>query len=160
INFGIDPLSRTSVVAGLNAKMSELHAATGLAMLDRFDDALDRRQATARRLQECLKAYPVTYQAGSDGSTWQGVQLLVPGASARTRALRLDEDLRMEVRTCFDPPLHRHRAFADAPAGGELVVTEEIAARSLSLPLANTFGPRQTARLVQLVDGIFEGRKC
>ena len=93
INFGIDPETRTSATVGLNAKMSELHAATGLAMLDRFTDVLDRRRATARQLQALFSSQPLTYQAGSDSSTWQVFQLLdahaaEPPARAHPRVCR------------------------------------------------------------------------
>ena len=155
INFGIDPDSRTSLTAGLNAKMSELQAATGLAMLDRFGDALDRRRATAQRLQGLFSAHPLSFQLGSETSTWQVFQLLVPDPQSRRRAVALASEHNIEVRTCFDPPLHRHPAFAGAAVAGDLGVTEHLAARTLSLPMANTMGPRQMTRLATLVDAAF-----
>jgi dTDP-4-amino-4,6-dideoxygalactose transaminase len=160
VNFGLDPDSRTSTVAGLNAKMSELQAATGLAMLDRFDDALARRRATAETLQREFAGHPLTYQAGSRGSTWQVFQVLVPDAASRRRAAALADQLGIEVRTCFDPPLHRHAAFAGAPVAASLEVTERIAGRALSLPMANTLGPRQIARLGELMQAVFGGETC
>lgn len=155
INFGIDPETRTSATVGLNAKMSELHAATGLAMLDRFTDVLDRRRATARELQALFSSQPLTYQAGSDSSTWQVFQLLMPTPQSRQRALTLASVHNIEVRTCFDPPLHRHPAFDGAAIAGDLAVTDHIAARTLSLPMANTMGPRQMVRLGRLMDAAF-----
>ena len=94
-------------------------AATGLAMLDRFPDALDRRRATARQLQELFSTKPLTYQAGSEGSTWQVFQLVMPTPRRRQRALTLASDHNIEVRTCFDPPLHRHPAFDGAQIAGD-----------------------------------------
>lgn len=155
INFGLESNTRTSTSAGLNAKLSELHCATGLAMLDRFEAALDARRATAKELQACFSEYPVTYQLGSAGSTWQGLQLLVPDAEHRRHALELADTHRIEVRTYFDPPVHRHPAFAGAPVSGELEVTEEISARTLSLPMANKLGPRQVGRLGELIAATF-----
>jgi dTDP-4-amino-4,6-dideoxygalactose transaminase len=155
INFGIDPDTRTSATVGLNAKLSELHAATGLAMLDRFPDALDRRRATARQLQELFDGKPLTYQAGSEVSTWQVFQLVMPTPHSRQRALTLASEHNIEVRTCFDPPLHAHPAFDGAEIAGDLTVTDDIAARALSLPMANTLGPRQIARVGRLMDAVF-----
>ena len=155
INFGIDPDTRTSITAGLNAKMSELHAAAGLAMLDRFPDALGRRRATARDLQALFSGKPITYQAGSHASTWQVFQLLMPTPRSRQSALTLAAAHNIEVRTCFDPPLHRHPAFDGAAIAGDLAVTEHVAARTLSLPMANTLGPRQMMRLGSLMDAVF-----
>ncbi|HEX4009190.1 MAG TPA: aminotransferase class I/II-fold pyridoxal phosphate-dependent enzyme [Solirubrobacteraceae bacterium] len=155
INFGLDPVLRTSVTAGLNAKMSELHCAMGLAMLDRYDEALGRRRATAAHLRALVAAHPVSYQGGSAGSTWQGFQLTLPTAEHRRRAESLAAAGNIEARTYFDPPLHRHPAHAAAPVAGTLAVTDDVGARSLSLPMANTLGPRQTARIAALLDAVF-----
>jgi dTDP-4-amino-4,6-dideoxygalactose transaminase len=142
-------------MVGLNAKMSELHAATGLAMLDRFPDALDRRRATARQLQALFSSKPLTYQVGSESSTWQVFQLLMPTAQSRQRTVTLASAHNIEVRTSFDPPLHRHPAFECAEIAGDLPVTDHVAARALSLPMANTMGPRQRVRLGRLMDAAF-----
>jgi dTDP-4-amino-4,6-dideoxygalactose transaminase len=160
INFGIDPNSRTSVVTGLNAKLPELLAAAGLAMLDRYDDVLARRRATARGLQSAVAHLPLTYQEGSEGSTWQVFQTLVPDGAARARLVATAAELEIEVRTCFDPPLHRHVAFAGAPVAAPLEVTERLAARALSLPMANSLGPSQMVRLAELIASVLEGERC
>jgi dTDP-4-amino-4,6-dideoxygalactose transaminase len=152
INFGLDPETHTSLIPGLNAKMSELHAATALAMLDRFDALLARRRGTADSLREALPSRGLTYQRGCDRSTWQVLPLLVRGAAERDRVLEVAARLRIEVRPGFDPPLHRHPAFAAASVHGTLDVTEQLAARMVCLPMANSLGPRQTTRLVGLID--------
>ncbi len=159
-NFGLDPVRRVSMVPGLNAKMAELQAATALAMLDRYDATLERRRATARALQQRLAHHPLTYQAESDGSTWQGFQVLVPDLDTRERALALSRSVAVEARSYFDPPLHRHPAFAAAPRHGSLAVTERIAQRTLSLPMANTLGERQIERIAGLLDRVFEQPSC
>ena len=160
INFGIDPDLRTSAMPGMNAKMSEIAAATGLAMLDRYDATLTSRRATAESLQTMLDSYPVTYQRGSGGSTWQVFQLLVPDIRARTRALEEADRLRIEVRTCFDPPLHRHPAFVEMPRASAMTVTNALAERCLSLPMANTLGPRQIDRISELLRRTFGRTPC
>jgi dTDP-4-amino-4,6-dideoxygalactose transaminase len=152
VNFGLHPTERVSITAGLNAKMSELHAATALAMLDRYDEVLARRRETARRLQERLAGYPLTFQRGSEGSTWQVLQTLTGDPGSRRRAVAAAARANVEVRTCFDPPVHLHPAFVEDPRAGALPVTERIAARALSLPLANTLGERQMSRLQHLLD--------
>jgi dTDP-4-amino-4,6-dideoxygalactose transaminase len=157
INFGIDPVTRVSTVAGLNGKLSELHCATALAMLDRYDEALARRQQTARQLRDRLAHLPVSYQLGSAGSTWQVFQVAMPDQSSRDEVVAAAANANVEVRTCFDPPLHRHPAFAADPRAGTLPVTERIAARALSLPLANTLGERQMVRLQRLLDQTLRG---
>jgi dTDP-4-amino-4,6-dideoxygalactose transaminase len=150
INFGFDA-TRTAAVAGLNAKMSELHAAMGLAMLDGYDDALARRRARVGGLHERLTDLPVRYQRGWQGSTWQVFQVLAPTPLARNRVLEVAADAGVEARACFEPPLHRHAAFVDCPIGGDLRVSEHVAARALSLPMHNALTPDELDHLAWVV---------
>lgn len=150
VNFGLDRETRTSSEIGFNAKMSELHAATGLAMLDRFDDVLARRQATARRLQVQLSDQPLTLQRGSERCTWQIFHALCPSPAVRERCVQLSGHHGVEVRTMHDPPLHRHPAFADRRRV-DLGVTERIAARAIGLPMANQLSEVAMERIAALV---------
>ncbi len=155
MNFGIDPADSMSALPGLNAKLSELHCAMGLAMLDRYATALANRRATVAKLKDAVAVHPIRYQAGSEGSTWQGFHMTLPTAKLRNRAVSFARQQLVEVRTCWDPPLHQHPAFADALHGGDLTVTEQISARSITLPMANRLGPRQIDRVARLIDLVF-----
>ena len=95
--------------------MSELHAAMALAMLDRYDGALRRRRAQVADISSAMSDLPLRHQLGAEGSTWQVLQVLVPDADARVRALQAAEDMGVEARATFDPPLHEHPAFAACP---------------------------------------------
>ena len=151
VNFGLEPGTRTSTTAGLNAKLSELHAATGLAVLDRFDGVLAARRRLAGALMNATTGCGLTLQQGAHDSTWQFFQTLAPSAAARTAALRVAGELDVEARTLHDPPLHRHPAYASAPRHGALFVTDELAAHSLSLPLANRLSDEAIGRIAEVV---------
>jgi dTDP-4-amino-4,6-dideoxygalactose transaminase len=157
INFGLTPGSRTSVDVGFNAKMSELHAATGLAMLDRLDGVIASRRASADRVRGLLEGTGVIFQAGSEGSTWQVITLLMPTPGARARALELASGHGIEVRTMHDPPLHRHPAFAGRERGS-LEVTDVLAERALCLPMANTMSEDELQRIVAFVRSAIDTR--
>lgn len=150
INFGLDT-DRISTETGLNAKLSELHAATGLAALDRFDGVLAARRRVAGELRQATSGCKLTLQAGSGGSTWQFFQALAPDHSSREAMLHAAQALNVEARTLHAPPLHRHPAFAAALRHGTLPVTDDLAARSLSLPLANDMPASAVARVAEAV---------
>lgn len=153
VNFGFDPATRLVGEAGLNAKLSELHAASALAMLDRLDEMLERRRARVARARELLRSLPLAWQQESTGSTWQILQLVVPTGRIRAAALAAAGELGVEARACFDPPLHRHDAWSDAATlGGDLRVTEQLAARSLSLPMANDLTEPELRRIAAVVE--------
>ena len=151
VNFGLEPGTRISTDIGMNAKMSELHAATALAMLDRIEDVVAARQRNAARLREAIgPAANLQYQAGADRSTWQIFHFLCPTPEMRDRCVDLAPSHGIQVRTMHDPALHTHPAFAGAPRG-PLPVTEAAAARALALPMANALDDNVVQRIAGLV---------
>lgn len=156
INFGMERGGRSSAVVGINGKCAELHAATALAALDRFDDMLARRRATARELRTRILAtgVPVAFQRGYEGATHQTGQLLAPSAVERDQALAEAAAAGVQARAYFDPPTHLQPAYVRwAPPAG-LPVTEALAARSLSLPMANDLTAEQLARITGVVGAL------
>jgi dTDP-4-amino-4,6-dideoxygalactose transaminase len=150
INFGLEPGTRTSVDIGFNAKMSELHAAAALAMLDELPTVLERRRDAAAHVRLLIDPAGVRCQAAAERSPWQMLQVSMPTAAARRRAVELAPEHAIEVRTMHDPPLHRHPAFA-AHRRCALPVTDALAARALSLPMANSLGWEALERVADLV---------
>jgi dTDP-4-amino-4,6-dideoxygalactose transaminase len=147
VNFGIEPSSQTSTVAGFNGKLSELHAAAALAALDGFDEILAGRRRLAARIALAAEGAGLHYQRGSAGSPWPAFQAFAPDPAARERVLAAAAAGAVDARTLHDPPLHRHPAFADAERAPSLEVTEALAGRSISLPLANSLTDDEVARI-------------
>jgi dTDP-4-amino-4,6-dideoxygalactose transaminase len=146
-NFGLESASRTSHEPGFNGKLSELAAATGLAVLDDFDEILAGRRALAARIALAAAGSGLTYQRGSAGSPWQYFQAFAPDPVARERVLAAAVAGEVDARTLHDPPLHEHPAFASAERAVSLQVTEALAARSISLPLANHVSDEHVDRI-------------
>ena len=151
INFGLEPGSRVSAMPGLNGKMSELHAATALAMLDRFPAVLEARRELAEQLARRLGGTGVRCQRGAHRSPWQFFQVTLPEGADRGAALAAADRLGVAVRTLHDPPLHRQPAFVGCARAGALATTESLAANSLSLPLANTMPDEHLDRIAAVV---------
>lgn len=135
-NFGFDE-NRSVQAAGINAKLSELHAATGLAVLDGYESILERRRRMAAEAREVLEPFGWRFQEGAASSTVQFIPALAPDAATRDRALALGRDRGVEFRTYFEQPLHRAQPFRGFPSDGTLAVTDDLSRRILSLPMAN-----------------------
>jgi dTDP-4-amino-4,6-dideoxygalactose transaminase len=136
LRFGLDETRTLVGPPGLNGKMSELHAATGLAVLDRFDEIIKRRRSSAARIVEALFPSGFTFQVNSANSSWQFVPTLAPNAAVRTRLLANAQASGVELRDYYRPlhlmpPLRRHETVE------HLEVTSELAERIVSLPMAN-----------------------
>jgi dTDP-4-amino-4,6-dideoxygalactose transaminase len=130
---------------GLNAKLSEMHAAIGLAVLDRFDHVLDARRSRAARFRSELERAGYRFQVGATLSSWQFIPVMAPSADMRDMVLARSQERRIEIRS-YHAPLHLRPVFATSPER-ELPVTEELARRALSLPLANDLSDSDMERI-------------
>jgi dTDP-4-amino-4,6-dideoxygalactose transaminase len=135
-NFGFEE-GVVNEDVGLNAKLAEWPAATALAVLDRYDEILTARRASAKRIFAALEPHGYTRQRGAERSPWQFVPVLAPSAEVRDAAIECAHQGEIEMRSYFSVPLHRMPAFESLEVAGDLHVTEELAARVLSLPMAN-----------------------
>jgi dTDP-4-amino-4,6-dideoxygalactose transaminase len=127
---------------GLNARMSELHAATALASFEDLEDRLVRRNELADRYHKVLGDLPgISFPLVADGdrSTYKDLTILIDperfgmDAAAVARALEAEG---IQTRRYYSPPVHRQRAYRSlVPANGPLPVTDAAAAKVLTLPL-------------------------
>jgi dTDP-4-amino-4,6-dideoxygalactose transaminase len=127
---------------GLNARMSELHAATALASFSDLEERITRRNQLAERYRKALAEvagidFPTV--AEGDRSTYKDFTVLVDaerfgmGAPALAEALAAEG---VQTRRYYSPPVHRQHAYRTVgPSNGGLPVTDEAAARVLTLPL-------------------------
>ena len=151
-NFGFDSDRIVESEVGLNAKMSEWSAATGLALLDGFEEIVEHRRAQSRAIVEAAEGLGYSAQPGSESSAWQFVPLMAPTGAARQRVLELAPERKIGVRTYFDPPLHRMPGFAAIESEDPLVATDELASRTISLPMSNQMTDDEVARVVGLLE--------
>jgi dTDP-4-amino-4,6-dideoxygalactose transaminase len=127
---------------GLNARMSELHAATALASLSDLGERLLERNRLAAAYTAELADVPgigIPEVSRGDRSTYKDYSILVDpedfglGAEAVGRALALAG---IETRRYYSPPVHAMQAYRSvAGAAGVLPVTEWASQRALTLPL-------------------------
>jgi dTDP-4-amino-4,6-dideoxygalactose transaminase len=152
INFGMERGARSSDEAGINAKLSELHCAIALSMLDRYDDTLAERRATAARLRTAIaqRHARVSFQRGVEDSTIQTCQIVAADAESRSAMVDRAAQLDVQARAYFDPPVHRQPAFQRWTPAAALPVTDDIAARSLSLPMANRLPDEHIERIADV----------
>jgi dTDP-4-amino-4,6-dideoxygalactose transaminase len=127
---------------GLNARMSEVHAAIGLSSFDDIEERILERNLLAERYRGLLEAIPglsfPTVHSG-DRSTYKDFTVLVDSDDFGMDATELAAALRAEkidVRRYYAPPVHAQRAYKHlARSNGHLPVTDSAAARVVTLPL-------------------------
>jgi len=135
-NFGIDPGDFKVHHAGTNAKLSEYHAAVGLAALARWPERAALRRRLALDYRQCLKAQcaGIEMQQRPDDGAYAAFCVLLPaGVDPDLAASRLAAE-GIETRRWYYPPLNQHPAFADAGVAGTLDASAKISSRLLGLP--------------------------
>jgi dTDP-4-amino-4,6-dideoxygalactose transaminase len=148
--FGLDAQRMLTEAPGLNAKMSEIHAATALAALDDFETVLKARAQRSRSIRAGLVSRGFAFQPGCESSAWQFVPVLTSSATMRQEILDLSSTARVELRT-YHEPLHSMAPLRRYEKQGDLLVTRDLAARMLSLPLANDLTDDEISRICALL---------
>ena len=147
---------------GLNARMSELHAAVALASLDGLEGRIAQRNELASRYIEGLRdvagiGFPKV--PDTDRSTYKDFTVLVDETQFGIDATALAEALAQEgidTRRYYAPPVHRQRAyrFLSASTNGSLPHTDRAAGMVLTLPLWGAMTTSHVGRVVDAVDKI------
>ena len=126
---------------GLNARMSEFHAALALRGLSSLDARIERRNQIRLHYLRRLEAVPgLRFQQIRPGnrSACKDFSVLVDEPAFGSSRDWLYEALQkenIEVRRYFSPPVHRQKLFRALWDGQPLPVTEQISNGVLNLPI-------------------------
>jgi len=159
-NYG-NPGDYDTRFAGLNARLSEPHAALALASLDHLEERVQYRNEVAGRYHEALGGLPgVEFQQVPSWarSSYKDFTILLDGETfgasrdAVAVALRADG---VQTRKYYSPPVHRQRAYADVQSP-ELPVTDRLAEQVISLPIWSHLPLEDVDRVGQVFAAIHE----
>ncbi len=153
LNFGF-LFSRSSRSAGFNGKMSEYHAAVGLAGLDGWA----ARAAGYRRVNTLYRAAAVDHGVADivvvgpviASNYAMALASSVAEAAAMVAALR---DAAIEHRFWYGHGVHREPYFASG-AVAALPETESVAARLIGIPIYPEIEPASVTRIVRCLASV------
>lgn len=125
---------------GMNARLSELHAAVALASLAHLDARVAYRNAVAARYRARMGEIPgIGFQAVPEGSrsSYKDFTILVDRAgfgASRDAVVRALHAEGIPTRPYYSPPVHRQTAYAgvESPA---LPITDRLSSQVVSLPM-------------------------
>jgi dTDP-4-amino-4,6-dideoxygalactose transaminase len=148
INFGLaEGVPRT---LGFNGKLSEVHAAIGLAVLQRMDAFLARRAEIAERYRtELIATAGLEHAPDAGRPPWQTYPVALAGdtESAVGRLVAAG----VGVRRYYAPALHRTTPFA---ADVSLPTTDDLAARMICLPVYSDMSDPELDEIIEIVNGV------
>jgi dTDP-4-amino-4,6-dideoxygalactose transaminase len=144
---------------GLNARMSEFHAAMALESLELLDENLERRRSLAELYRSYLGGITgIGFQAvpPKDASTYKDFTVTVDptayGCTRDTLARALDAE-GIDTRKYFSPPVHRQRAYRHV-TGECLPVTERVSERVLSLPIFPSMHEEELEQVAETISAV------
>lgn len=133
INFGL--VNGNVLMPGLNGKLSELHAAVGLAVLNHIEPWLGLRRRIAQEYRACFSSGAGTKSWDQIGDpAWQSYPLLLPPGIDAHEVLLHALNAGVELRRYYFPALHQTPCFGHC-ARTELPNSEMLARRMLCLPV-------------------------
>ena len=155
-NHGQTALYRHEIL-GHNWRITEMQAAMGRVQLSKLPRILVRKREVAGRLDRGLENLPGV-ESPRVGPDRDHVYMLYTvsfsgGPAVRDRVAAVAAERGIETRLYF-PPVHRQPIFSDSAV--ELPVTDDLAARILSLPVHSRLEAVDTDRIVAMVDDALE----
>lgn len=144
---------------GSNAKLSEYHAAVGLAQFARWPEIKRRRAGLRAVYQAALSDLPVRWQEGLEQAVNSLLMLDVSPLPAATLIAAL-QARGVKAHQTYLPPLYHHPAFAAVPrlsAAGALVAwceqAEQLFRHCCGVPLHPFMNPADVAEVVSALRG-------
>jgi len=149
-NFGFD--NGIIIQSGSNAKLSEYHAAVGLAQLARWQQIVKRRQYLWRKYRQHLQTMDnhISLQRTPNNHIPAILLIKVSPPDKLVALIKHLTNQGIETRRWYCPPLYEHPAFSNiprlAPDGSEqLPVTEKLSKSLLGLPFHTALDEEQIA---------------
>jgi dTDP-4-amino-4,6-dideoxygalactose transaminase len=147
---------------GINARMSELHAAVALASLEGLDERIAHRNLLVGAFRDAVSGLPgIGFQHVDDRdvSSYKDLTTVVDAELFGLTAAALAPALRAEgidSRRYYTPPIHLQQAYARLASPRVLPVTAQLSEQVLTLPLFSHLRFEDMARLADALWSIHE----
>ncbi len=148
-NFGLD--EGRGVICGTNAKMSEYHAAVGLAQLNRLHTIQARRKVVLETYGQMLSPLAPQIKMLTPVKSNPANLIISFHRPVVNKVVTRLSSAGIESRRLYLPPVHRHPAYVGYSCAEPLVQSEHLWAHSLSLPCHGSMSQRDVEEIVSLV---------
>ena len=135
---------------GYNFRMTDLHAAIGLAQIERIDEFTARRRANAEYLNAHLARIITPREKPGCGHVWH--QYTIRVARARDAAIKKLNDAGIGTGVFYPVPAHQQQHIREAVGDITLPVAEQLAREVISLPVHPQLSQRDLETIVAEVN--------
>ena len=146
--------SKDIVEDGFNGKMTEIHAALGLANLKYYDEVLaDRKRKYAMYLEALQNVDGLEFQVCKIGeSNYSYFPLLFPSENELLRVEQHLNDHKIYPRRYFWPSVNTYEKLMEYQ---QAEISEEISKRVLCLPLYSALSDDEQERIIEQIKSFF-----
>lgn len=159
INFGIDAQKGGISYSGFNGKMSEAHAAMGLAMLDDIDKVLEKREdhyALYKQLLNNNVSYPLWDKSSNQNAAYFPV--LFNNKKERDSVFNALREQNIQSRAYFSPSLNSLKHFTETKKFA-CPVSEYMVEKVLCLPLFFALKPSEIKHICSTINSALPSQK-
>ncbi|MER8186766.1 DegT/DnrJ/EryC1/StrS family aminotransferase [Kitasatospora sp. NPDC094015] len=152
-----NPGDYNTLFPGLNARMSELHAAVGLAWLADLPARVAHRGALVEEFRTVVAGLPglrLALPEAGDVSTFKDLTLILDADAFGLSSAELAAALKAEgidTRRYFHPPVQRQQSYAHLGQAEDLPVTDRLADSVLTVPLWTHMDAATVRRVAEAV---------
>lgn len=145
--------SKDIIEDGFNGKMTEIHAALGLANLKYYDEVLaDRKRKYAMYLEALRDVDGLQFQVCKIGeSNYSYFPALFPSEKELLRVERYLNEHKIYPRRYFWPSVNTYDNIMDYQ---RVETSEEISKRVLCLPLYSALSDKEQHRIIEYIGGV------
>jgi dTDP-4-amino-4,6-dideoxygalactose transaminase len=120
---------------GYNFRMTDLHAAIGLAQLDRLAEFTEKRRANAAYLNAKIESVITPKVKEGYGHVWHQYTVRVDGGRERDAAVKQLNDAGVGTGIFYPVPAHQQDYMREIVGEARLPVAEQLAREVISLPV-------------------------
>jgi dTDP-4-amino-4,6-dideoxygalactose transaminase len=143
---------------GYNYRPTELTAALGLIQLEKVPAATSHRRLLTERYRTLLASRPditIPFGGHTAGSAYHIMPIVLPQASMRS-SFRAFLDSRGVQTSVHYPPIHMFTHYARTYRDTTLSITEDVAAREVTLPLHSLLSSEDVDEISELAIEAFD----
>ena len=137
---------------GFNSRMSDVHAAIGIAQMERLDEFTAKRRANAAFLNAKLRTVVVPQVRDGYGHVWHQYTIRVDGGRDRDAAVQRLNDAGVGTGIFYPIPAHKQGYIREIVGDLRLPVAEQLAREVISLPVHPQLSPTDLETIVDEVN--------
>jgi perosamine synthetase len=137
-----------------NYRMTDVHAAIGLAQIDRLPQFTSRRKANAEYFNANIKSVITPKSLDDYGHVWHQYTIRVNSSRDRDLAVKQLNEAGVGTGIFYPVPAHRHDYMRDIVGDVHMLVAERLSQEVISIPVHPQLSQEELEKIVVEVNAL------